>query len=79
MVLIKLINLTDEYVEYAYYPEKILESEGVVRLSRKTGERQFIKEPGSDFGRRYAAHALRRIEEYQKNGKFLEKDVVAWY
>ncbi len=29
-------------------------------------------------GNNYAAHTLRRIEEYQEKGNFLEKDVVVW-
>ena len=32
-----------------------------------------------DFSPNYAAHALRRIEEYHKKGTFSEKDIIAWY
>ena len=79
MVLIKLIYLSDEYVEYTYYPEKDMKAEGIVRFYRKTKERKFVKESKEDFGKRYAAHALGRIEEYQEKGSFLEEDIVAWY
>lgn len=77
MVRIKKLELTDSTARYEYFPEKSDKS-GIVSLNRDTGERMFEKlAPG--YGNNYAAHALRRIEEFQKNGKFVEKDTVAWY
>lgn len=77
MVKIELMKLTEEFAIYRYHPENSDES-GIVSLNRKTGERE-LNEVVSDYGMNYAAHALRRIGEYQRNNEFLEKDIVAWY
>lgn len=77
MVRIEFVNITEEIVRYRYYPEKSKEY-GIVALNRKTGERIFEKIL-SEYGKQYAAHAVRRIEEYQKQGTFPEKDLIAWH
>lgn len=77
MVKIELIELTAEQAIYKYYPEKS-DKFGIVVLNRKTGDRE-IKEMVTGYGNNYAAHALRRIEEYQRDEKFLQDDIVAWY
>lgn len=71
------MDLTDNIARYKYYPETSKEY-GIVVLNRKTGE---IKQEKSveEFNSSYVAHAIRRIEEYQEIGKFLEKDIIAWY
>ena len=77
MVRIEKLELTNQIARYKYFPEKSQKS-GIVALNRNTGERIFEKSIAG-YGTTYAAHALRRVEEYQKNGEFLESDVVAWY
>ena len=77
MVKIELIKLTEGLAIYRYYPEKSNKG-GIVSLDRKTGERR-LDEVASGYGTNYAAHALRRIEEYHRNNDFLEKDIIAWY
>ncbi len=77
MVRIEKITLTDQIARYKYFPEASKES-GIVALNRNTGERIFEKAL-EGYDRMYAAHAIRRIEEYQKRGEFLERDIVAWY
>ena len=49
-----------------------------IALIGNTGER-ILEESLAGYDNTYAAHALRRIEEYQRDGKFLEKDKIAWY
>ena len=77
MVRIEKLELTDSTARYKYYPENS-ERSVIVALNRNTGER-ILEESLSGYDNTYAAHALRRIEEYQRDGKFLEKDKIAWY
>lgn len=77
MVKIELLELTNKIVKYKYVPEEANEY-GIVSLNRITGERK-IEELVSGYSMNYPAHALHRIEEYQENENFREKDVVAWY
>lgn len=77
MVRIERIELTADVARYKYFPEDSEEC-GIVTLGRLSGERS-IEKTVSGYGANYPAHALRRIEEYQKNGIFPQKDVVAWY
>ena len=77
MVRIEKLELTNSTARYKYYPEKS-EKSGIVALNRNTGER-ILEESLAGYDNTYAAHALRRIEEYQRDGKFPEKDTIAWY
>ena len=77
MVKIERLELTDKIARYRYFPEDSRKC-GIVALDRETGERK-LETMLEGYGSNYAAHALRRIEEYQKKGEFLKKDVVAWY
>ena len=77
MVKIELMDLTGDIARYKYYPETSKEY-GIIVLDRKTGERKQEKSV-EEFNSSYAAHAIWRIEEYQETGKFLEKDIIAWY
>ena len=77
MVRIKKLELTDSTVKYEYYPEKS-DKRGIVSLNRDTGERVLEKSVDGS-GSNYAAHALCRIEEFQREGRFPEEDVVIWY
>lgn len=77
VVRIEKLELTDLKVRYKYFPEKSNKS-GIVSLDRHTGERA-LEKLATGFGSNYAAHALRRIEEFQRGGEFPEKDIVVWY
>lgn len=77
MVRIELLELTEETIRYKYFPEQSEEC-GIVVLGRKTGDRS-LEKAVEGYSSNYAAHALRRMEEYQKEGNFPKKDIVAWY
>lgn len=79
MLTLKLIELNDEMVTYKYYPEGNEKYPGKVALNLRTKEKIFLKDSSEDFGKRYASHALGRIEEYNLNGEFKKEGVVAWY
>lgn len=77
MVKIELLELTDEIVRYKFFPEDSKEY-GVVALHRGTGKR-ILEKTVDGYGNNYAAHAFRRIEEYEKNDNFSKTDLIAWY
>lgn len=77
MVIIHLLELTDEKVVYGYFPngEK---NGGKVAFSRKSKEKKIL-EKADGYPNTYAFHALKRIEEYDTIGEYKEKDMIAWY
>ena len=77
MVKIKKIIVTDLIAKYEYFPEQSGKS-GIVTLDRVTDER-VLEKLALGYGKNYAVHAFRRIEEFQKQGVFLEEDIVMWY
>lgn len=79
MVIIKLIELTEDRVSYEYYPEGNKQYPGKIALDLKIKERIYLKESSEDFGKRYAFHAFKKIEEYSSNGDFKKEGLVAWY
>lgn len=77
MVRIEKLEVTEHMARYRYFPEKSKKS-GIVALNRDTGEWSVENRLGK-YSSAYISHALCRIEEFQRNGRFLEKDVIAWY
>ena len=77
MEWIYLNELTDEKVSYRYYPENGKEY-GIVALMRKTGELVHEK-VCADTASSYHCHAWGRLEKYQRENNFPEKDLIAWY
>lgn len=78
MVTLKLIELSDDRVTYEYYPDGNKKYPGKIALDLKTKERIYLQDSSEDFGKRYAAHALKKIEEYSMNGNFEKEGLVAW-
>lgn len=79
VVTLRLIEITSDRVMYEYFPEDKKEYPGIVALDLETKKRLFLKDSVKDFGKLYAGHALRRIEEYNSNGEFKKDGLVAWY
>ena len=77
MVTIEKLEVTDRMARYRYFPEKS-EVSGVVALDRDTGEWSAEKRL-DEYDSSYISHALRRIEEFQRDGNFPEKDIIVWY
>ena len=66
MLRLELIEITEADVKYRYYPEDSKEY-GIV-----------IEEKADGYDTSYAAHALRRLEEYCEKNTFPKEDIVAW-
>lgn len=77
MVRIKLLELTEDFARYKFFPEGSKDY-GIVALGRINGKR-VIEEQPAGYGAQYAAHSLRRIEEYRKTGDYVKEDTIAWY
>ena len=77
MEWIYLDELTDEKVSYRYYPEGGKEY-GIVALMRKTGGLIHEKKCPDTLSN-YHCHAWRRLEKYQRDNNFPEKDLIAWW
>ena len=77
MVRIEKMEVTDKVAKYMYFPENS-EKSGIVTLNRNTGE-WAVEKRLEEYGTSYISHALHRLEEFQKNGNFRKKDVIAWY
>lgn len=77
MEWIYLDKLTDEKVSYRYYPENG-EEYGIVALVRKTGE-LIHEKVCPDILSNYYCHAWRRLEKYQRDNNFPEKDLIVWW
>ena len=78
MVYFKLIELNEDSVIYEYYPENKREYPGVIVINRNRDDIK-ITESEEDFGKRYAFHALRVIEQYIEHDDFKEESMTAWY
>lgn len=73
---LELELLTEDKVSYRYYPEGGKEY-GIVSLDRKTGQRIHDKFCPDTISL-YAGQAWRRLEKYQRENRFPEKDMIAW-
>ena len=76
MLRLELIEITEADVKYRYYPEDSKEY-GIVIVRKTTRERD-IEEKADGYDTSYAAHALRRLEEYCEKNTFPKEDIVAW-
>lgn len=77
MLLLKLVEETKYKVVYNYFPKKE-EHCGMITINKTTGEVLDVKISLNDPHERYMHHALSRITEFFKNGKYKENDIVAW-
>lgn len=81
MLEFKLLNETESYVEYKYFPEG-KEEYGIVRYDKINKKFSVIKyayphdKPGFSF---YTLPLFSRIRKYAAEGCFQEEGMVAWY
>ena len=78
MEKLELLEVNEDKVVYKYFPETETEDFGIVSVNRKTGERK-IEKLFEKYGKTYAFHACRRLENYIAEGKFPVNGGVAWY
>lgn len=78
MVKLLLIQITEETVQYQYFPEG-KEHYGVLSLNRANGDINILKEAENDKFNTYIHHAMTTLEKFYKNSVFPENYTVAWY
>lgn len=78
MLRLELVDNMQGEIIYNYFPEE-KEEYGTISMNKETGQLEIKKISENDSHRRYLFHAMKRIEEYFTEKRFLEKDVVAWY
>lgn len=78
METIKLIELTDEYAIYEFYPENKKECRGVIKFNRTTKDYAVLEKNDMPLFMMYASHVWYRVKNYDENNDFKEYDLVAW-
>ena len=78
MLTLKLKDENENSMVFNYYPEnkKLF---GTLNLDKKTGDIQIISVPENDSHHRYLQHAVSKIDEYFRSGKYENAATVAWY
>jgi len=80
LIKLRLKDLTEEYVEYFYYPHGV-ETFGVIRGDLKTGEAAAVSVTQADRPVAYYAHkACRGVERLlQEENAPPQEDTIAWH
>jgi len=79
LIKLRLKDLTEEYVEYFYYPHGV-ETFGVIRGDFKTGEAAAVSVTQADRPVAYYAHkACRGVERLMQREAPPRKYTIAWY
>lgn len=82
MEFLELLEVTDEYARYRYYPEQkeAVGEYGEVTYFRQTSERHFDKIANvGGFGIEYAVHACQAIANFARSGEFKQNGLIGWY
>ena len=72
MLTYRLLSSDDKGFIYLYFPDGNEDSPGKIRIYFD-GSRELISESSYDIGKRYAHHAMKKIDISQKTG------TIAWY
>ena len=79
MLTLELLELTDEYVQYKFYPEDDKDNFGVVQVDIKDHTKRFVVQNAKDVSDMYKGMALYRVSLLVKNGEFPQTSACAWY
>lgn len=77
MLTLELLELTDEYVQYIFYPEGKKDNYGIVQVELKTLKRSLIKD-AEDVGSEYKGQAWAQVTRLIKRGEFPAESGRAW-
>lgn len=79
MLTLELLELTEEYVQYKFYPEGKKDNFGIVQVNRKNFKDRFILKEAVDVSDMYRGMAMVRIDKLVQDGEFPETSACAWY
>jgi len=77
MLELRLLVQTETKIIYRYYPE-MKEEYGEVEYNFISREYRILKLASNDSHKRYAFHAISRIDKYVEKDSFENYDIVAW-
>lgn len=79
MLTLELLELTEEYVQYKFYPEGKKDNFGIVQVNRKNFKDHFIVKEVVDVSDMYRVMAMFRVGKLVQDREFLETSACAWY
>lgn len=79
MLTLELLELTEEYVQYKFYPEGKKDNFGIVQVNRKNFKDRFIVKEAVDVSDMYRVMAMFRVGKLVQDGEFPETSACAWY
>lgn len=78
MLKYKLIEESENYVKYLYFPDG-REEYGSVTVNKRTGDVLEMVIAKVDQFKRYCFHLIDEIEDFIESGNFKNEGIVAWY
>ena len=79
MLTLELLELTEEYVQYKFYPEGKKDNFGIVQVNRKNFTDRFIVKEAIGLSDMYQVMAMFRVGKLVQDGEFPETSACAWY
>lgn len=79
MLTLELLALTDEYVQYKFYPEDDKNNFGIVQVDVKEPTKRFVVQDAKDVSGMYKGMAMVKVSLLAKNGEFPQTSACAWY
>lgn len=79
MIKLRLLKLTDEYVQYKFFPEGDMNDFGIVQVSLKNCLERFIVKKAKNSLSMYELHAMAHVSNFVKNDNFPETSAREWY
>ncbi len=78
MLTLELLKLTEEYVQYKFFPEGNEDNFGIVQVSLKNYLDRFVVKDAYDVSDVYHGMAMVRVGMLVKAGEFPQKSGMAW-
>ena len=79
MLTLELLKLTDEYVQYKFFPEDDKNNFGIVQVDVKEPAKRFVAQDAKNVSGMYKGMAMVRVSLLAKNGDFPQTSACAWY
>ena len=79
MLTLELLELTEEYVQYKFFPEGDKNNFGIVQVDVREPMNRFVVQNAKDISNMYKGMALYRVSLLVKNGEFPQTSACAWY
>ena len=78
MLTLELLELTEEYVQYKFFPEGKEDNFGIVQVNLADFNRVLIKD-AQNVHDWYRRHAWAQVERLARRGVFPQRSGAAWY